>query len=182
MLKPDSSSRMDEMSDTPLPLLGPDLRAGYPADRLKDHGMVLGHVDGEPVVLVRRGAVTTRHLDLSIRGFGAPPSHASIELRTLSRRERIRRGLTAVGAGFAVAVLALPIPIVHFAVPPVSILAGLVFGVRRALQREIVSTAQGHCPFCGMDQTLGLNGSRLRLPRDLKCRSCLQLLTLESAG
>jgi 3-phenylpropionate/trans-cinnamate dioxygenase ferredoxin reductase subunit len=48
---------MAEMSDSASMPTGPDLRAGYPADRLRDHGMVLGHVDGEPVVLVRRGAV-----------------------------------------------------------------------------------------------------------------------------
>jgi NADPH-dependent 2,4-dienoyl-CoA reductase/sulfur reductase-like enzyme/nitrite reductase/ring-hydroxylating ferredoxin subunit len=45
------------MSDDSAATRGPDLRAGYPEDRLKDHGMVLGHVDGEPVLLVRRGAV-----------------------------------------------------------------------------------------------------------------------------
>jgi NADPH-dependent 2,4-dienoyl-CoA reductase/sulfur reductase-like enzyme/nitrite reductase/ring-hydroxylating ferredoxin subunit len=44
------------MSGDPTPS-GPDLRAGYPEDQLKDHGMVLGHVDGEPVLLARLGAV-----------------------------------------------------------------------------------------------------------------------------
>jgi hypothetical protein len=126
--------------------------------------------------------VSTRHLALPIRGFGAPPSQASIDLRTLTGRERIRRGLAAVGTGLAVAVLVLPVPIVHFAVPPFSIVAGLVIGVRRTLQREVVTSARGRCPFCGAEQTLGLNGGRLHLPRDLKCRSCLQLLTLESAA
>jgi hypothetical protein len=126
--------------------------------------------------------VSTRQLELPIHGFGAPPSHASIELRALSGHERILRGLTAVGTGLAVAVLVLPIPIVHFAVPPFSILTGLVFGVRRTLQREIVTTARGRCPLCGTEQTLGLNGRQLRVPRDLKCRSCLQLLTLDSAA
>jgi apoptosis-inducing factor 3 len=35
---------------------GPDLRQGIPEDRIPDGGMVEGHVDGEPVMLVRRGA------------------------------------------------------------------------------------------------------------------------------
>jgi hypothetical protein len=61
-------------------------------------------------------------------------------------------------------------------------LAGIVFGVRRAFQREIITAARGPCPFCGTEQTLGLAGSTYRLPRDLKCRSCLQLLTLDEAA
>lgn len=44
------------MSDAP-PLTGPDLALGYPVDRIPDGGMIEGHVNGEPVVLARRGAV-----------------------------------------------------------------------------------------------------------------------------
>jgi len=33
----------------------PDLKAGFPFDKLKDGGMILGQVDGEDVILVRRG-------------------------------------------------------------------------------------------------------------------------------
>jgi len=35
---------------------GPDLRRGIPEDRIHDGGMIEGHVDGEPVLLIRRGA------------------------------------------------------------------------------------------------------------------------------
>jgi NADPH-dependent 2,4-dienoyl-CoA reductase/sulfur reductase-like enzyme/nitrite reductase/ring-hydroxylating ferredoxin subunit len=33
----------------------PDLKAGFPFDKLKDGGMILGQMDGEDVILVRRG-------------------------------------------------------------------------------------------------------------------------------
>ena len=33
----------------------PDLKAGFPFDNLKDGGMILGQVDGEDVILARRG-------------------------------------------------------------------------------------------------------------------------------
>jgi apoptosis-inducing factor 3 len=33
----------------------PDLKAGFPFDKLKDGGMILGQVDGEEVILARRG-------------------------------------------------------------------------------------------------------------------------------
>src|SRR5664279_2950356 len=33
----------------------PDLRAGFPVDNLPDDGMILGQVEGEDVILARRG-------------------------------------------------------------------------------------------------------------------------------
>lgn len=36
---------------------GPDLRVGVPEDQVGESGILLGHVDGEPVLLIRRGAV-----------------------------------------------------------------------------------------------------------------------------
>ena len=44
------------MSSEPAGPGGPDLRAGVSMDSLADGVPVLGHVDGEPVILVRRGA------------------------------------------------------------------------------------------------------------------------------
>ncbi|HEY7681621.1 MAG TPA: hypothetical protein VH879_03165 [Gemmatimonadales bacterium] len=118
---------------------------------------------------------------LPIRGFGARPTEAEIAVRTLTGMERLRRGAIVPAMGLGLAVLVLPIPIVHLAVPPVALLGGIVLGVRRALQREIFERARGACPFCGNEQTLGLNGAVYRLPRDFKCRACGRLLTLEAA-
>lgn len=43
------------MSEAPKQLEGPDLRAGVAAAELSDGAKLLGHVDGEPVILVRSG-------------------------------------------------------------------------------------------------------------------------------
>ena len=126
--------------------------------------------------------MSIRQEHLPIQGFGAAPTSANIEIQTLSTGERLRRGATPPMIGLGVAIMVLPIPIVHFAVPPMAILCGLALGVRRALQREIIATARGCCPFCGAEQSLGLAGADYRLPRDLKCRSCLRLLTLDRAA
>jgi len=126
--------------------------------------------------------MSLRQVHPSIHGFGVKPSRATIEVETLSGRDRLRRGAIAPLIGLGVAILVLPIPIVHFAVPPMAILGGVLLGLRRLLQREIITAARGPCPFCGTEQTLGLSGSTYRLPRDLKCRDCLQLLTLDEAA
>ena len=44
------------MTDQPQTPRGPDLAAGTPADSISDGVPLLGHVGGDPVILVRRGA------------------------------------------------------------------------------------------------------------------------------
>ena len=124
--------------------------------------------------------MSTRHLALPINGFGTKPSVAEIEIQQLSPRERLRRAAIAPAIGFGVAIAVLPIPIVHLAVPPFAILAGIVIGIRRAAIPEVFASAHGPCPFCGAEQTFGLTGAAFRLPRDFKCRICLRLLSLDA--
>lgn len=120
-----------------------------------------------------------RHLSLPLSGFGTSPSRAEIEVGSLSSGERFRRAAIAPVIGLGVSLAVLPIPIVHFAVPPVALVTGVVMGIRRALQSEIITSATGSCPFCGATQTLGLNGTPYRMPRDLKCHSCLKPFTID---
>ena len=124
--------------------------------------------------------MTSREVRLQLTGFGARPTVATIEVRALTGGERIRRAAIAPLAGLGIAILVLPIPVVHFAVPPVALISGVVFGFRRVAQRELVAAGHGACPFCGTEQTLGMNGTAYRLPRDLKCHSCLRPITLDA--
>jgi hypothetical protein len=123
--------------------------------------------------------MSLRPVTLSLSGFGVSPARAAVEVRTLTAGERVRRAMIAPAAGVAIAILVLPIPIVHFAVPPAALIGGVVFGIRRAGQRELFATAHGSCPFCDTEQPLGVNGTAYRLPRNLKCHSCLRSMTLD---
>lgn len=123
----------------------------------------------------------TTPITLPLTGFGTPPSEAILEIGTLTSGERLRRAAMAPVIGLLVSVAVIPIPIVHFAVPPVAILTGITVGVRRLTQRRIITKAEGRCPFCGTSQTLGLNGSNYQMPRELKCRSCLKPFTIADA-
>ena len=73
----------------------PDLKAGFPFDNLKDGGMILGQVDGEDVILARRGdelfavgAVCTHYHGPLVEGLMVgdtvlcPWHHACFSLRT----------------------------------------------------------------------------------------------------
>lgn len=83
------------MSESPVPLSGPDLTQGVPLASLPDEGMLLGHVQGEPVLVVRRGdelfavgAVCTHYSGPLVEGLvvgdtvRCPWHHACFSLRT----------------------------------------------------------------------------------------------------
>src|SRR4051812_1818515 len=59
------------MSDAHKELTGPDLRAGVAARDLPDGGMLLGHFDGEAVLVARRGAQVFA-LEATCSHYGGP--------------------------------------------------------------------------------------------------------------
>jgi hypothetical protein len=122
--------------------------------------------------------VNTRYLELRVHGFGAPPGSARAEIAELAPAERAKRAAVAFGAFVAVAIIALPIPIVHFVVVPGGLLLALVMGGLRLREAAVFRDVSGRCPFCGTEQHFPLFG-RFRLPKDVHCASCGRKLTLE---
>jgi hypothetical protein len=122
----------------------------------------------------------THTLNAALRGFGAPPTSARVVVEHLTGSQRLRRAATVAGLGLIAALIALPIPVVHFALAPGSLLLGLGLGTMRLAQREIFQLAEGPCPFCGTRQRLGLAGKTFRLPRRVHCSTCGRELDLES--
>jgi hypothetical protein len=124
--------------------------------------------------------MSIRSLTVPLSGFGRAPTEAQVTVESLSLRARLARGAAVAGAGLALAVIALPIPLVHFVLVPAALLLGIIFGAIRLGHREIFSTAEGTCPFCGTEQRLGLAGRVFRLPRRVFCRNCRKELDLGS--
>jgi hypothetical protein len=93
----------------------------------------------------------------------------------------MRAAAVAVG-GLVLALVALPIPLVHFVLVPAALLLGLGWAAVRLGQREIFASAEGACPFCGTEQRLGLAGRAFRLPRRVHCRPCRRELDLGGGG
>lgn len=118
---------------------------------------------------------------LPITGFGATPTQAEVTVGTLTGGERARRAAMGPMLGVGVALVVLPVPLVHLIVPPLALIGGVALGLRRASIQQIFTGGHGPCPFCGTEQTLGLTGSAYRLPQTLKCRSCLKPLSLDAA-
>ena len=121
----------------------------------------------------------THTLTATLKGFGAPPTAAAVVVERLTPGRRLARAAAMVGFGIVAALIALPIPVVHFMLVPGSLLVGGITGAVRLTQREIFRSAEGPCPFCGTRQKLGLAGKSFRLPRRLHCNHCGRELDLQ---
>ncbi|HEY9013901.1 MAG TPA: hypothetical protein VIM84_02415 [Gemmatimonadales bacterium] len=119
-----------------------------------------------------------REIELPLTGFGVPRSSAQVEIQELSYNERIKRSAVAFGVAAAIALVAIPIPLVHLVLVPGALLGGIVMALLRLRQDRVFRGAQGRCPFCGKEQSFLLMG-RVRLPKQLSCGFCHQPLSLE---
>jgi hypothetical protein len=122
--------------------------------------------------------VILRTLELRLQGFGTSPAPARAEVAELSTAERLKRAAVVFGAFVAVAIIALPIPIVHFVVVPGGLLLAVSLGLLRLREGKVFRSVAGRCPFCGTEQTFPVLG-RFRLPREVDCGTCHRRLTLE---
>ena len=122
-----------------------------------------------------------RTLELPLKGFGAPPTAARVELIVLTPAVRLKRAAVLFGVFFVVALVALPIPIIHLFLVPGALLLGLMLSARRLGQAQIFRRVEGQCPFCGTQQTFSIMGP-FRLPRQVHCAHCHRALAIEEAG
>ena len=119
-----------------------------------------------------------RRQELAVRGFGAQPTTAVVVLDILNHAERMRRAGAILGAGVIAALIALPIPLVHFVFVPGALIAGITMAAIRMRQQEVFRSAEGACPYCGAEQQFSVMG-RFKLPKQLHCTSCQRQLTLD---
>jgi hypothetical protein len=103
---------------------------------------------------------------------------AQVEIGVLDPGDRLKRAGLALAAGVGVALVALPIPIVHLVLVPGGLMLGLGFALRRLGQGETFREARGRCPYCAMEQRFTLVG-RFRLPKAVYCSSCQRELYLD---
>lgn len=121
-----------------------------------------------------------RTVELDLRGFGAPPARAVAELEILNRRERLKRAAVILAAGVVAALIALPIPLVHFVFVPGALVTGATLAILRLRRGEVFRGVNASCPFCGKEQRFTVMG-RFKLPRTLHCEACHHQLVLEAA-
>jgi hypothetical protein len=119
-----------------------------------------------------------RTLRLPLKGFGEAPTAATVELLVLTPADRLKRAAVLFGVFVAVAVVALPIPIIHLFLVPGALLLGLMLSARRLGQAQVFRRVEGRCPFCGTEQAFSIMGP-FRLPRQVHCAHCHRQLAIE---
>jgi hypothetical protein len=119
-----------------------------------------------------------RSLELPLTGFGVPTTSAEVEFLDLSLADRLKRAGVTFGLGVALALIAVPIPLVHFVLVPAALLLGAALALVRLRQSQIFRWAHARCPFCGTEQNFSVMG-KFKLPKTLSCGSCQRQLILE---
>ncbi|HEU5041129.1 MAG TPA: hypothetical protein VFT84_09930 [Gemmatimonadales bacterium] len=122
--------------------------------------------------------MSSRTLGVPLKGFGCAATEVRVVVAELTPRHRVVRAGSVFAAGVVAALIALPIPLVHFMLVPGALLGGIGFAVMRLRHREIFELAEGACPCCGSVRRLGLAGRVFRLPRTVHCSACHRSLEL----
>lgn len=115
---------------------------------------------------------------------GGPRTPAVAALATPDTGQRLRSAAIGLGLGVLLALVFLPIPIVHFAGVPLALLGGLVAALRRLAPGPRLRAVRGPCPHCGHQQSyfLGPRWKRVGMPLKLSCERCAKGLSAVEVG
>ncbi len=110
---------------------------------------------------------------------GGPTTSGRATVGASSAGARVLKALRTVGLGLVVAIVLLPVPVIHLAGIGIFVacLGIAVWQVRPGLR---VRTVEGPCPHCGQSQRywLGLNVGPMKFPRETSCENCAKALTI----
>jgi hypothetical protein len=96
--------------------------------------------------------------------------------RDLSKEERLTRSLKIFGIFFGAAFLCLFVPILHFILPPLSLIVGTVLAINEYSGRGEVLRGEITCPNCKKLMELPTESEEWPLTR--RCTGCSFNLTL----
>jgi hypothetical protein len=123
--------------------------------------------------------MTTTDVPATLAAFGAPPAPATARVARQSPGERMRRGLTALGIIWGLAIPAVFMPVAHFILVPSLLMIGVVVAVLRGREDVRLLGAHGRCPRCGVEQEFP-GGGRFHGEQALDCPRCHNRLTLSA--
>jgi hypothetical protein len=116
---------------------------------------------------IERQKIVCRREEQATDGF--------VERREFTASERMTRGLKVGGILWGAALLTIPVPGLHFILPPIFLLAGIVFGWAAWHDKAQILGGEFKCPSC---QTVNKVDPRSEaFPFTTRCSYCQ--LTLE---
>ncbi|MBS1961546.1 MAG: hypothetical protein JST04_04980 [Bdellovibrionales bacterium] len=109
-----------------------------------------------------------------------PPTNGKVEVVTFDAKARSRRALKILGMCWGMALLCIPIPIIHFTVLPTLLIAGVVLFVRMSGQSSQILGGEGTCPECR--KTFRIAKADHRFPMDELCEHCRTSVSISDAA
>ena len=122
-------------------------------------------------------------LPVEVHASGAAPAAGQLVIEHPSRGRRVREAILMVLGGAVLAVVLLPVPIIHL-VGIGLFLTISVLAVRRVGAPAVIRSAHGTCPRCHAEGPffVGFGRKRLQLPITTSCGKCAFPLTLHRAA
>ncbi|MEQ1832760.1 MAG: hypothetical protein ABL977_06855 [Candidatus Eisenbacteria bacterium] len=103
--------------------------------------------------------------------LGRPDTAAVLRIVTRDARTRTRRAVLTWVTGWALAVLAVFLPLLHFVLVPLLLVGTPLLALQRLGERVSVLDVRGTCPGCGVAQEQRIkSAARPRL--EFRCDSC----------
>lgn len=122
--------------------------------------------------------MATKRIDqLDIRGNDGGLALGELHTSVLTMGDRVRRTVKGVLICLALGTLVVFIPVFHWVLVPLALLAAPVVGVYTYRTTALVERAQGECPECHQPVTLALE-PKTRIPHWSYCPACNKPLQL----
>ncbi|UCD25562.1 MAG: hypothetical protein JSW51_06510 [Gemmatimonadota bacterium] len=118
--------------------------------------------------------------EMKLNGYSGAQADAVVSVVSFNRAARLKRGLVALAAAWAIAVVCVFIPVAHFFLVPGFLALGAYFFYSRWVTRTKVTEANGTCPDCGSQQAFDIGGN-WNPPHRVACNECQRSLVLEFA-
>lgn len=96
--------------------------------------------------------------------------------RDFERGERMARAARTFGILFVIGLFSVFVPLLHFILPPLFLIAGLVFGFLSWLETAEVTRGEVTCPNC--QKKIELPREAEEWPKQTRCPGCSFTLTI----
>lgn len=107
-------------------------------------------------------------------------TEGEVRRRDLPQPERLRRSLRSFGICFLIAFFTVFIPILHFILPPLLLIIGMVFAATTWMETSEIGGGEITCPNC--KKQMLLRRAAEEWPQSLRCEGCSYTLTVKKCS
>jgi hypothetical protein len=116
-------------------------------------------------------------IHVSIRDRDGGSAEGQVKVQKWDKKSRTRRALKVLGACWALSLVCIILPIVHFVLVPGFFLGGIVAAWFISQQESVVLGGEGSCPKC--HEKLSIVRSANRWPLTDLCAKCQTPVTVD---